>query len=92
HHGLGLINPALYALKAAHDSGIVPVTKGNTTVTFDARGAEHTVTGYDASAGYNLASGLGTVDASRFVPELVRMVAAVGTGASYGFLPSTTRS
>lgn len=88
NHGLGLINPALYAMKQAHDPGIVPVTKGNTTVSFDERGAEHTVSGYDASASYNLASGLGSVDAARFVPELVRMVASVGTTASYGILAS----
>jgi subtilase family serine protease len=88
HHSLGLINPALYAMKHAHDPGIVPVTKGNTTVSFDVRGTEHTVYGYAASSSYNLASGLGTVDAARFVPELVRMVAATGTEVTYGYLPT----
>ena len=89
HHGLGLINPALYAMKRMHDPGIVPVTRGDTTVSFEQGGTEHTVDGYHASAGYNLASGLGTVDAALFVPELVRTVASVGTAASYGFLPSS---
>jgi subtilase family serine protease len=91
HHGLGLINPALYAMRQAHEPGIVPVTKGDNTVSFDQSGAEHTVTGYDASPSYNLASGLGTVDAALFVPELVREVASVGTDVTYGFLPSPSQ-
>jgi subtilase family serine protease len=69
-HGLGLINPALYAMKAAHAPGLVPVTSGNNTVSFTQDGKYYTVIGYQASAGYNLASGLGTVDAAEFVPEL----------------------
>jgi subtilase family serine protease len=92
NHGLGCINPALYAMKQAHDPGIVPVAKGNTTVSFQQGGSEHTVVGYDASASYNLASGLGTVDAARFVPELVRTVASVGSSVTYGFLPTSGRS
>jgi len=88
-HGLGVINPALYAMRHARDPGIVPVTKGNTTVSFDARGTKDTVTGYAASPRYNLASGLGTVDAARFVPELVRAVRRVGSAVSYGLLPAT---
>ncbi|MDA8313396.1 MAG: S53 family peptidase [Actinomycetota bacterium] len=92
HHGLGLINPALYAMARAHDPGIVPVTKGDNTVSFDERGRQHTVVGYRASAGYNLASGLGTVDAARFVPELVRTVAAVGSAVTYQVLSAPRRS
>jgi subtilase family serine protease len=91
-HGLGLINPALYAMKRAHDPGIVPVSRGNTTVTFDERGSESTVPGYDASDSYNLASGLGTIDATRFVPELVRTVRRVGSAVSYGVLSSARQS
>jgi hypothetical protein len=30
------------------------------------------VTGYDAGPGYDLASGLGTIDAATFVPALAR--------------------
>jgi subtilase family serine protease len=86
HHGLGVINPALYAMKKAHDPGIVPVTRGDTTVSFEEGGTEHTVVGYNAVAGYNLASGLGTIDAARFVPELVRTVASVGSTVTYGFI------
>jgi subtilase family serine protease len=91
-HGLGCINPALYAMKEARDPGIVPVTQGDNTVSFDQGGTEHTVVGYDASASYNLASGLGTVDAARFVPELVHEVTAVGTSVSYGYLPSPAQT
>jgi subtilase family serine protease len=69
-HDLGLINPALYKLEAEGAPGIVDVTAGTNTVTFSQGGAVHTVLGHDAVAGYDLASGLGTVDAATFVPEL----------------------
>jgi len=76
HHPLGLINPALYALKAEHAPGLVAVTTGNNTVGFTQNGKEYTVHGFSASAQYNLASGVGTINASLFVPELA--VAASG--------------
>jgi subtilase family serine protease len=72
-HSLGLINPALYQLAAAHKPGIVNVTSGNNTVSFTQDGREQTVTGFTARPGYNLATGLGTVDAPYFVPELARL-------------------
>jgi subtilase family serine protease len=75
-HGLGLINPALYRMAAAHDPGIMDVTAGTNTVTFPQGGSVHTVRGWDAVNGYDLASGVGTIDAAQFVPELV---AAVGS-------------
>ncbi len=68
-HNLGLINPALYRMSRPA-SGIPDVTAGTNTVTFPQAGSEHTVRGYDAGAGYDLSSGLGTVDAARFVPQL----------------------
>jgi subtilase family serine protease len=74
-HGLGLINPAIYQMEAAHAAGIVDVTGGTNTVTFPQGGSEHTVRGWDAVNGYDLSSGVGTIDAAQFVPELV---AAVG--------------
>ena len=73
-HGLGLINPALYRMEAAHDAGIVDVTSGTNTVTFPQDGGVHTVQGWDAVNGYDLASGVGTIDAAQFVPELVAAV------------------
>jgi subtilase family serine protease len=68
-HSLGLINPALYALSAAHAPGLVDVTTGNNTVSF-LQPLLVTVQGYHAGPGYDLASGVGTVDAALFVPEL----------------------
>ena len=69
-HSLGLINPALYQLAATHDPGIVDVTSGNNTVSFEQGGREHTVPGFTARPGYSLAAGVGTVNAEYFVPEL----------------------
>jgi subtilase family serine protease len=70
-HPLGLINPALYAMSASGAPGIVDVTSGNNTVSFKQNGL-HTVTGFQALPGYDLASGVGTVDAATFVPELAK--------------------
>jgi subtilase family serine protease len=75
---LGLLNPALYAMASAGDPGIVDVTHGDNTVSFKQGGSLVTVPGFSAGPGYDLASGLGTVDAARFVPDLV---AAVEGGA-----------
>jgi subtilase family serine protease len=67
-HRLGDLNEALYALGAdprrAACSGLVDVTTGDNTF--------GGVTGYPATTGYDLASGLGTIDAARFVPALAR--------------------
>ncbi|MGA3215081.1 MAG: protease, partial [Acidimicrobiales bacterium] len=70
-HPLGLINPALYALSAARAPGIVDITKGNNTVSFVQGHKRYTVVGFTAKRGYDLASGVGTVDVAKFVPELV---------------------
>jgi len=72
-HPLGLINPALYSLSTSGSPGIVDVKKGNNTVTFTQGGTQHTVTGFSALPGYDLASGVGTIDAARFVFELARL-------------------
>ena len=69
-HGLGLINPALYQIAARHEPGIVDVRAGNNTQHFVQGGRRYTVPGYAAGPGYDLASGLGTIDAASFVPEL----------------------
>ena len=71
-HGLGPINRALYALRGT-SSGLVAVTSGNNTVAFkNASSGLTTVRGFQARASYNLATGLGTIDAARFVPALAR--------------------
>ncbi len=67
---LGLINPALYTLGAlsqlgVSSTGIVDMTSGNNSF--------GDVTGYDATAGYDLASGWGTIDAAKFVRALARL-------------------
>jgi subtilase family serine protease len=67
---LGPVNPALYRLAAEHAPGIVDVTQGNNTVSFIQDGQSHTVRGFTARRGYDLASGVGTVNAALFVPEL----------------------
>ena len=69
-HPLGLINPALYALSEERAPGIADVTSGNNTVVFPQGGKTNTVTGFSARPGYDLASGVGTVWAPLFVPEL----------------------
>jgi subtilase family serine protease len=72
-HSLGLINPALYRLAAQHAPGLVDVTSGDNTVSFSQDGHQQTVTGFTARPGYDLATGVGTVNARYFVPELARL-------------------
>ena len=69
-HPLGVINAKLYQLLASHAPGLVDVVTGNNTVAFSQGGALHTVHGFTAGPGYDLASGVGTVNAPLFVPEL----------------------
>ena len=68
-HPLGLINPALYRMSATHRWGLVDVVKGNNTVSFIQNG-EHMVKGFAARPGYDLASGVGTVNAYYFAYQL----------------------
>ena len=63
-HPLGLLNPALYQLGDGYGSGLTDITSGNNTVTFtNSNGVTYTVKGYNATRGYDLASGLGTANA-----------------------------
>jgi subtilase family serine protease len=68
-HDLGLLNPRLYALGSG-SPGIPDITIGNNTVTFTQNGHTYTVPGFDAVPGYDMASGLGTVDAAKLVYAL----------------------
>jgi subtilase family serine protease len=79
-HPLGLINPMLYLLSSVHAPGITDVTKGNNTVSFRQGGTLVTVKGYDARPGYDLASGVGTVDARYLVTELASAAFLTSTG------------
>jgi hypothetical protein len=69
-HRLGLINPALYRLSARHAAGLVDITRGNNTVAFEQGGRRHTVRGFRARTGYDLGSGVATVNARLFAYEL----------------------
>jgi len=68
-HSLGQLNPALYALGSG-GPGLPDITSGNNTVSFTQGGKSYTVKGYTAGPGYDLASGLGTVDGANLVAEL----------------------
>ncbi|HJQ00433.1 MAG TPA: S53 family peptidase [Jatrophihabitans sp.] len=61
-HSLGNINHALYNMSKQGASGIVDVTSGD--ISFAG------VTGPAATPGYDMASGVGTIDAAKFVPQL----------------------
>jgi subtilase family serine protease len=79
-HDLGLLNPALYdhgdnSGRGSSADGVVDVTRGNTTVTFENPAGDpfpgtHTVQGFNADRGYDLATGLGTADGTQLVAEL----------------------
>lgn len=71
-HDLGLLNPALYQLGDGFSSGIKDITLGNNTVTFTQPSSGQTITvqGYNATRGYDLASGLGEPDGARLVAQL----------------------
>ena len=71
-HSLGLINPDLYTMLANHAPGLVDVTQGNNTVSFWQNNKFYKVWGYRAAPGYDLVSGVGTVNAALFVPELAQ--------------------
>lgn len=72
-HPIGTINSFLYQMAASHDHGIVDITVGNNTVVVAQGGKQVTVQGWEAVPGYDLSSGLGTVNASLFVPELAAL-------------------
>jgi subtilase family serine protease len=71
-HPLGLLNPTLYKLLAERAPGLVDVTTGNNSVSFyqGTATSPHKVTGYAARKGYDLVTGVGTVNASKLVYEL----------------------
>jgi subtilase family serine protease len=63
-HSLGELNPLMYQMKEGQD-GLVDVTSGNNSF--------GGVLGFDARPGYDLASGLGTLNAAQFVPALASL-------------------
>jgi subtilase family serine protease len=71
-HRLGTINPAMYGLGIGGGSGIVDITKGTNTFLVQAANgsALFSVRGWNAVRGYDMASGLGTVDGFTFTHAL----------------------
>ena len=73
-HGLGQINSTLYQAAAADTGGLTDITAGNNQVGFTNSGGSDngtfTLPGFDATSGYDLASGLGTPAAPQFVFDL----------------------
>jgi subtilase family serine protease len=72
-HPLGPINPRMYQMEEeGGNNGIVDVTSGNNTFAeFNEEGAPVlTIKGYEAKPGFDLASGLGTVDGFSFAHAL----------------------
>lgn len=78
-HRLGWLNPALYADPGQNASrGIVDITNGDNTYVFCSSACgtpsevDTTVPGFAAVGGYDMASGLGTIDAAKFVAAFSR--------------------
>ncbi|HEX2645967.1 MAG TPA: hypothetical protein VHO95_01955, partial [Candidatus Dormibacteraeota bacterium] len=69
---LGNINHLLYHLH--YGNGLVDVTQGNNTFGpfTNSNGVTYTVVGFNAGPGYDLASGLGTVDGAKLVMALAQ--------------------
>lgn len=72
HGNVGPVNPALYQILGPGGAadGIADVARGNNSTP--------TVPGFAAGPGFDVASGWGTVNASRFVPSLVTATRAEG--------------
>ena len=80
----GQINPALYALQGSASSGIVDVIHRNITRDVPRLlGQPVAVHGWRAKKGYDLASGLGTVDAAQFVPALANAAGSEPHGTNH---------
>ncbi|HZV51141.1 MAG TPA: S53 family peptidase [Candidatus Dormibacteraeota bacterium] len=91
---LGWLNGRLYTLAArGPGSGIVDVTVGDNHQSFpDAEGRWVTVPGFRARPGYDLASGLGTVDAARLCLALARRPGRMEAGEAAAGAPRPPHS
>jgi len=85
NHGrnLGPVNPVLYDILGplGTHAGISDVVSGNNSV-IDPNTGKVLVQGFTAAPGFDVASGWGTVDASKFVPALVAATRASGLARS----------
>ncbi len=71
HGRIGDLNQAIYDLNNRPHNGIVDVTQGDNSITFEnSDGNTYTVEGFPALPGYDLSSGVGTVDVAKFAPAL----------------------
>jgi hypothetical protein len=79
--GLGNINPTLYHLAATASSVFHDVTVGNNIVPCTTGTANCTTgsLGYSAGVGYDLATGIGSVDANSMVTRWSSLTASVGS-------------
>jgi len=92
--GLGNINPSLYSL-AANTTGLFhDITNGNNVVhcALGSEGCGSGSFGYAAGPGYDLATGLGSVDAYNLVTGWTSLGPAVGTKATLTASPAAISS
>jgi subtilase family serine protease len=66
---LGPITPLLYHMAKVRDPGIIDVRGPDNTFSHGST----KVQGFPAGPGYDLVTGLGTIDAARFVPDLAQL-------------------
>ena len=96
--GLGNINPSLYKLAAnatTYASAFHDITTGNnqvpcTTGSTDCPTGSNPVIGYPAATGYDLATGIGSVDANNLATAFAALVAATGTKTAVTVAPGTS--
>jgi subtilase family serine protease len=77
---LGFVNPAIYriGLSASYHQAFHDITAGDNTVTFP----HETITGYQASPGWDPVSGWGSPNAQALIPLLARYTSVSVSGAA----------
>ncbi len=96
--GLGNINPILYQLAAnatTYASAFHDITTGNNQVPCTASSTNcptgsNPVIGYTAGTGYDLATGIGSVDADKLATAVAALVQATGTKTTLTAAPGTS--
>jgi uncharacterized protein (TIGR03437 family) len=93
--GLGNINPSLYTLAQNAPAAFHDITSGNNIVTVNCRNCSSSSVGFNAGAGYDQATGLGSIDASALFNAWLTgagqhgssakppVISAISNGASY---------
>ena len=92
--GLGNINPALYSLAQGTSGAIHDVTVGDNIVpcASGSTGCKTGSFGYKAGVGYDMVTGLGSVDAYKLVTSWANLPAAVGTTMTLAASPTSLAS